>query len=291
MNGNSCKEWFEQEEISTKPVLVDTVKLYLKEIGDSVLLSPDEERELAIKIKNGDRLAKKQLIENNLKLVVSIAKRYAGRGLPILDLIQEGSLGLIKAVEKFDYNLGFRFSTYATWWIRQAITRAISDQSRSIRLPVHVEEELTRMKRVEKTLLQDLGREPTEQEIAQKLEVEVSQVRNLQLLIKDAVSLDAPIGEDDDSVVGTTLKDEQALSPEKEVERAEVLKIISKALSFLEPREQVVLRRYFGLDDGIPRTLEEVGEEYGLTRERIRQILDAAKNKLKKDSEFMENLG
>ncbi len=278
----------ETEIDSSRSVLFDSVKLYLKEIGDSPLLTAAEETELALKIREGNKQAKKRLIESNLKLVVSVAKRYSGRGLPILDLIQEGSLGLIKAVERFDPDLGYRFSTYATWWIRQSVTRAISDQSRAIRLPVHVEEEIAALNRAQKALMQRLGKDPSPAEIAAEMNTEENYVKRLLLLARDVVSLDAPLNEDDESGLGGAIKDEGAASPEKEIEKTELVNSINAALSSLEPREQIVLRRYFGLDDGIPRTMEEVGTQYGLTRERIRQILEGAKEKLKNDRNFME---
>lgn len=280
-----------KESDGTESVLIDSVKLYLKDIGDSALLSAEEEIDLSNKIREGDKQAKKKLIESNLKLVVSVAKHYAGRGLPILDLIQEGSLGLIKAVDKFDPTLGYRFSTYATWWIRQSVTRAISDQARAIRLPVHVEEEISQIKRVSKKLSQELGRDVSDAEIAEELGVDEGYVRRMQTFIKDVVSLDAPMGDEDESSVGAAIKDENAISPEREAEREDLMNSINEALMVLEPREQIVLRRYYGLDDGIPHTLEEVGVEYGLTRERIRQILEEAKEKLRNDSNFMETFG
>lgn len=276
------------ESKEAQSVVLDSVKLYLKDIGDWPLLTAQEEIELADKIKQGDRIAKKKLIESNLKLVVAIAKRYSGRGLPMLDLIQEGSIGLIKAVDKFEPSLGYRFSTYATWWIRQFVIRAITDQSRTIRLPVHIEEKISHIKKASKILSQKLGREPSDAEIAYELGLEESYVRKVKLIEKDIVSLDAPISDEDDSNIGATIKDDSALSPEYEVEREDIMNIINNALSSLEPREQIVLRRYYGFDDGIPHTLEEVGEHYGLTRERIRQILESAKEKLKNDSDFME---
>jgi len=276
------------ESKEAQSVVLDSVKLYLKDIGDWPLLTAQEEIELADKIKQGDRIAKKKLIESNLKLVVAIAKRYSGRGLPMLDLIQEGSIGLIKAVDKFEPSLGYRFSTYATWWIRQFVIRAITDQSRTIRLPVHIEEKISHIKKASKFLSQKLGREPSDAEIADELGLEESYVRKVKLIEKDVVSLDAPISDEDDSNIGATIKDDSALSPEYEVEREDIMNIINNALSSLEPREQIVLRRYYGFDDGIPHTLEEVGEHYGLTRERIRQILESAKEKLKNDSDFME---
>jgi len=262
----------------------DPVKVYLKEIGRVPLLTPEEEIEFAIRIADDDPVAKKRLAEANLRLVVSIAKRYVGRGMQFLDLIQEGNLGLIKAVEKFDYTKGFKFSTYATWWIRQAITRAIADQARTIRIPVHMVETITKVKKVSSKLLHENGHDPTADEIAEKLEMPVERVREIMRIAQDPVSLETPIGEEDDSHLGDFIKDERTMSPE-EYATVELLKEeLSGVLLTLTDREERVLRLRFGLDDGQCRTLEEVGQIFGVTRERIRQIEAKALRKLRHPS-------
>ena len=262
----------------------DPVKQYLKEIGNYPLLSITEEIELAKKIENGDEHAKKILAESNLRLVVSIAKRYVGRGLSFLDLIQEGNLGLIKAVDKFDYNKGYKFSTYATWWIHQAITRSIADQSRTIRIPVHMSEVINKTYRVSRTLLQELGREPTEQELSVALDMPIERVREILKISADPISLDTPIGEEDDSHLGDFIKDERILGPEEAASYAVLQDQISTLLDTLTERERRVLMLRFGLKDGKSRTLEEVGKEFNVTRERIRQIEAKALRKLRHPS-------
>ena len=262
----------------------DPVKQYLKEIGDYPLLSLDEEIILAEKIQSGDEAAKQQLAESNLRLVVSIAKRYVGRGLSFLDLIQEGNLGLIKAVEKFDHTKGYKFSTYATWWIRQAITRAIADQSRTIRIPVHMSEVINKTYRVSRTLMQELGREPSDEEIAREMDLPVDKVREILKVSADPISLDSPIGEEDDSHLGDFIKDERIMGPEEAAAYAMLQDQIGKLLETLTEREQRVLTLRFGLQDGRSRTLEEVGKEFNVTRERIRQIEAKALRKLRHPS-------
>lgn len=262
----------------------DPVHLYLKEIGNYPLLSTEEEIELAKRIEDGDETAKQLLAESNLRLVVSIAKRYVGRGLSFLDLIQEGNLGLIKAVEKFDYTKGFKFSTYATWWIRQAITRSIADQSRTIRIPVHMSEIINKTYRTSRALLQDLGREPTEEELSEALNMPVEKVREVLKISSDPISLDIPIGEEDDSHLGDFIKDENTLGPEEVATYSSLKDQISKLLDTLTEREQKVLMLRFGLTDGRTRTLEEVGKEFHVTRERIRQIEAKALRKLRHPS-------
>lgn len=259
----------------------DPVKQYLKEIGGYPLLSVAEEIELAKKIENGDEYAKRILAESNLRLVVSIAKRYVGRGLSFLDLIQEGNLGLIKAVDKFDYNKGYKFSTYATWWIRQAITRSIADQSRTIRIPVHMSEVINKTYRVSRNLLQELGREPSEQELADAMNLPIEKVREILKVSADPISLDTPIGEEDDSHLGDFIKDDTIMGPEDAASYAVLQDQIAKLLDTLTEREQRVLILRFGLKDGRSRTLEEVGKEFNVTRERIRQIEAKALRKLK----------
>lgn len=262
----------------------DPVKIYLKEIGRVPLLSPDEEVDLAIRISQGDVAAKKRLSEANLRLVVSIAKRYLGRGMQFLDLIQEGNLGLMKAVEKFDYQKGFKFSTYATWWIRQAITRAIADQARTIRIPVHMVETINKQVRVSRMLLQKLGREPTPMEIAEEMGISEYRVMEIQKIAQDPVSLETPIGEEDDSHIGDFLEDESATAPSDTVAFNMLKNQLISVLDTLTPREEKVLRLRYGIDDGRPRTLEEVGKEFNVTRERIRQIEAKALRKLRHPS-------
>jgi RNA polymerase primary sigma factor len=262
----------------------DPVKVYLKEIGRVPLLSSDEEIELAIKIADGDVAAKQRLSEANLRLVVSIAKRYLGRGMSFLDLIQEGNLGLIKAVEKFDYTKGFKFSTYATWWIRQAITRAIADQARTIRIPVHMVETINKVKKVQSQLLHQNGHEPTPDEIAEEIDMPVDKVREIMRVAQEPVSLETPIGEEEDSHLGDFIPDNDAPAPADAASHTMLREQLSDVLSTLTPREEKVLRLRFGLEDGRSRTLEEVGKEFNVTRERIRQIEAKALRKLRHPS-------
>ena len=260
----------------------DPVRMYLKEIGKVPLLSAEEEIELAKRMELGDQEAKKRLAEANLRLVVSIAKRYVGRGMLFLDLIQEGNLGLIKAVEKFDYRKGYKFSTYATWWIRQAITRAIADQARTIRIPVHMVETINKLTRIQRQLVQDLGRDPTAEEIAEKMEnITPEKVREIQKIALEPVSLETPIGEEDDSHLGDFIEDKETLSPDEYANNQLLKDEINTVLQGLTEREEKVLRLRFGLLDGRTRTLEEVGKEFNVTRERIRQIEAKALRKLK----------
>ncbi|MBR5424483.1 MAG: RNA polymerase sigma factor RpoD [Clostridia bacterium] len=259
----------------------DPVKMYLKEIGKIPLLTPEEEIELAIKIAQDDKAAKKRLVEANLRLVVSIAKKYSGRGMQFLDLIQEGNLGLIKAVEKFDYTKGFKFSTYATWWIRQAITRAIADQARTIRIPVHMVETINKVKKANSQLLHQNGKEPSADEIAAVLDMAPEKVRDIMRVSQEPVSLETPIGEEEDSHLGDFIPDEEALAPAEAASQSMLKKEIALALSTLTPREAKVLTLRFGLEDGHQRTLEEVGKEFNVTRERIRQIEAKALRKLR----------
>ena len=262
----------------------DPVRMYLKEIGKVPLLSPDEEIELAKKIELGDEAAKKKLAEANLRLVVSIAKRYVGRGMQLLDLIQEGNLGLIKAVEKFDYRKGYKFSTYATWWIHQAITRAIADQARTIRIPVHMVETINRLVRTQRQLVQKLGREATPEELARELDMPVDRVREIMKISQDPVSLETPIGEEEDSHLGDFIQDDNVEVPADAATYTLLHEQLMEVLSTLTEREQKVLRLRFGLDDGRPRTLEEVGRQFNVTRERIRQIEAKALRKLRHPS-------
>lgn len=260
----------------------DPVKMYLKEIGRVDLLKPDEEIEIAKRVEAGDQEAKKMLISANLRLVVSIAKKYTGRGMLFLDLIQEGNMGLIKAVEKFDYRKGFKFSTYATWWIRQAITRAIADQARTIRIPVHMVETINKMTRVQRQLVQELGRDPSAEEIANRMgNLTEEKVRDIQRIAMEPVSLETPIGEEDDSHLGDFIEDKDALSPDQYANNQLLKDEIDLVLKSLTEREEKVLRLRFGLEDGRTRTLEEVGREFDVTRERIRQIEAKALRKLK----------
>ena len=259
----------------------DPVRMYLKEIGKVPLLSADEEIELAKRMEVGDEDAKKRLAEANLRLVVSIAKRYVGRGMLFLDLIQEGNLGLIKAVEKFDYRKGYKFSTYATWWIRQAITRAIADQARTIRIPVHMVETINKLIRVSRQLLQELGREPTPEEIAKEMDMPVERVREILKISQEPVSLETPIGEEEDSHLGDFIQDEHIPVPADEAAHTLLREQLEKVMDTLSEREQKVLALRFGLEDGKPHTLEEVGREFQVTRERIRQIEAKALRKLR----------
>lgn len=262
----------------------DPVRMYLKEIGRIPLLTAEQEIELAKRIEEGDEEAKRRLAEANLRLVVSIAKRYVGRGMQLLDLIQEGNLGLIKAVEKFDYRKGFKFSTYATWWIRQAITRAIADQARTIRIPVHMVETINKLTRVSRQLLQELGRAPQPEEIAAEMDLPVERVREIMKIAQEPVSLETPIGEEEDSHLGDFIEDQDALAPAEAASFTMLREQLASVLESLTPREQQVLRLRFGLDDGRTRTLEEVGQVFGVTRERIRQIEAKALRKLRHPS-------
>ncbi|MCI7814107.1 MAG: RNA polymerase sigma factor RpoD [Robinsoniella sp.] len=268
------------EGVSTE----DPVRMYLKEIGNVPLLTTEQEVELAKRVENGDEEAKKALTEANLRLVVSIAKKYVGRGMPFLDLIQEGNMGLMKAVDKFDYTKGYKFSTYATWWIRQAITRGIADTGRTIRVPVHMVETINKTLRMTRTLLQELGREPTAEEVAERLNVPVARVREVLKISRDPVSLDTPIGEEDDSHLGDFIEDDSALSPADSAAFSMLKEELGAALESLTERERQVVRLRFGLEDGRARTLEEVGKEFNVTRERIRQIEAKALRKLRHPS-------
>lgn len=259
----------------------DPVRMYLKEIGKIPLLSSEEEIEIAKKVAEGSEEAKKRLAEANLRLVVSVAKRYVGRGMLFLDLIQEGNLGLIKAVEKFDYTKGYKFSTYATWWIRQAITRAIADQARTIRIPVHMVETINRLVRASRQLVQELGREPTPQELSDRLQIPVEKVNEVMKIAQEPVSLETPVGEEDDSHLGDFIQDDNMPIPAEEAAHVLLSEQLEEVLSTLSDREEKVLRLRFGLDDGRARTLEEVGKEFHVTRERIRQIEAKALRKLK----------
>ncbi len=280
------EEEFDLSDLSVPPGIKinDPVRMYLKEIGRVPLLSAEEEIELAKRIEQGDEEAKRRLAEANLRLVVSIAKRYVGRGMLFLDLIQEGNMGLIKAVEKFDYEKGYKFSTYATWWIRQAITRAIADQARTIRIPVHMVETINKLIRVQRQLLQDFGREPTPEEVAQEMELTPEKVREILKIAQEPVSLETPIGEEDDSHLGDFIEDQEALAPSDAAAYELLKEQLEDVLDTLTDREENVLRLRFGLDDGRTRTLEEVGKVFGVTRERIRQIEAKALRKLRHPS-------
>jgi RNA polymerase primary sigma factor len=279
-------EEFDLNDLSVPPgvKINDPVRMYLKEIGRVDLLSAEEEINLAKRIEDGDEEAKRRLAEANLRLVVSIAKRYVGRGMLFLDLIQEGNMGLIKAVEKFDYNKGYKFSTYATWWIRQAITRAIADQARTIRIPVHMVETINKLIRVQRQLLQDLGREPTPEEIGEDMDLTPDKVREILKIAQEPVSLETPIGEEDDSHLGDFIEDQDATSPSEHAAYELLKEQLEDVLDTLTDREENVLRLRFGLDDGRTRTLEEVGKVFGVTRERIRQIEAKALRKLRHPS-------
>ena len=280
------KEEFDLNDLRIPPgvKINDPVRMYLKEIGRVDLLSAAEEIELAERIEAGDEEAKRRLAEANLRLVVSIAKRYVGRGMLFLDLIQEGNMGLIKAVEKFDYRKGFKFSTYATWWIRQAITRAIADQARTIRIPVHMVETINKLIRIQRQLLQDLGRDPTPEEIGAQMDLPPEKVREILKIAQEPVSLETPIGEEDDSHLGDFIEDQDATSPSEHAEYELLKEQLEDVLDTLTDREESVLRLRFGLDDGHTRTLEEVGKVFGVTRERIRQIEAKALRKLRHPS-------
>ena len=274
----------ELEKLINQANIDDPVKMYLKDIGRVPLLSPQEEIELAVRMRDGDEEAKRILSEANLRLVVSIAKKYVGRGLLFLDLIQEGNFGLMKAVEKFDYDKGFRFSTYATWWIRQSITRAIADQARTIRIPVHMVETINKQVRVVRQLSQSLGREPTTEEIAKEMGITEERVREIQKIAQDTISLDTPVGEEEDSNLGTFIEDQTAISPTESATILMLKEQLLEVLNTLTPREQKVIMLRYGVDDGHPRTLEEVGREFNVTRERIRQIEAKALKKLRQPS-------
>lgn len=280
------EEEFDLNDLSVPPgvKINDPVRMYLKEIGRVDLLSAEEEVSLAKRIEEGDEEAKRRLAEANLRLVVSIAKRYVGRGMLFLDLIQEGNMGLIKAVEKFDYQKGYKFSTYATWWIRQAITRAIADQARTIRIPVHMVETINKLIRVQRQLLQDLGREPSPEEIAEDMDLTPEKVREILKIAQEPVSLETPIGEEDDSHLGDFIEDHEATSPSEHAAYELLKEQLEDVLDTLTDREENVLRLRFGLDDGRTRTLEEVGKVFGVTRERIRQIEAKALRKLRHPS-------
>ncbi|MBN2720402.1 MAG: sigma-70 family RNA polymerase sigma factor [Proteobacteria bacterium] len=260
----------------------DPIRIYLDEIRRTKLLTAEEELDLARKVSEGDEDARCLMIESNLRLVVNIAKRYMNRGLPLLDLIEEGNLGLIRAVEKFDYTRGFRFSTYATWWIRQAIERAIVNQARIIRLPVHVSEDITQVLKAERRLLQELGREPSMQDVADRLQLPLTKIQNIYQLVKRTSSIEAPIGDDEDQELLDLIEDEKAIQPSQQVEDEKRLQLISNWLDDLLKNEREIIVLRFGLDDGEPKTLESIGQRYGVTRERIRQIEASALRKLKK---------
>lgn len=286
LNDLDKEEEFDLNDLTVPPgvKINDPVRMYLKEIGRVPLLSAEEEIELAKRIEQGDEEAKRRLAEANLRLVVSIAKRYVGRGMLFLDLIQEGNMGLIKAVEKFDFRKGFKFSTYATWWIRQAITRAIADQARTIRIPVHMVETINKLIRVQRQLLQDLGREPSPEEIAEEMDLTPEKVREILKIAQEPVSLETPIGEEDDSHLGDFIEDQEATSPSEHAAYELLKEQLEDVLDTLTDREENVLRLRFGLDDGRTRTLEEVGKVFGVTRERIRQIEAKALRKLRHPS-------
>ncbi|MFB5069527.1 MAG: RNA polymerase sigma factor RpoD [Aerococcus sanguinicola] len=288
------KEEEDETSIPANVKMNDPVRMYLKEIGRVSLLTADEEVALAKRIEEGDPIAKQELAEANLRLVVSIAKRYVGRGMSFLDLIQEGNMGLMKAVEKFDYTKGFKFSTYATWWIRQAITRSIADQARTIRIPVHMVETINKLVRIQRQLLQDLGREPTPEGIGAEMDLPTEKVRNIMKISQETVSLETPIGEEDDSHLGDFIEDNEAMSPEEFTSQEMLKEQLNEVLDTLTDREENVLRLRFGLEDGQSKTLEQVGKQFGVTRERIRQIEAKALRKLRHPSrskqlkDFME---
>ncbi len=278
---DAAEEKRARKEIDLKDVANDSIRMYLCEIGKVDLLTAKEEAELAKAIARGDQSAKKKLAEANLRLVVSIAKKYIGRGLSFLDLIQEGNIGLFRAVEKFDPNRGFKFSTYATWWIRQAITRAIADQARTIRIPVHMVETINKLTHTQRRLVQELGREPLVDEIAAEMDMDVKKVRHIMKISQDIVSLEAPVGAEEDSKLGDFIEDDEALSPIDATNRQIVNENIREMLQYLSARERKIIEMRFGLNDGIGHTLEEVGQEFGVTRERIRQIEAKVLQKLK----------
>ena len=274
----------DETALSSNVKINDSVRMYLKEIGRVPLLSADEEVNLALRIQQGDQEAKQELAEANLRLVVSIAKRYVGRGMQFLDLIQEGNMGLMKAVEKFDHTKGFKFSTYATWWIRQAITRAIADQARTIRIPVHMVETINKLIRVQRQLLQDLGRDPSPEEIGAEMGMSPDRVREIQKISQEPVSLETPIGEEEDSQLGDFIEDSSAVAPPDAASDSMLREQLEQVLDGLADRERKVIKFRFGLEDGHPRTLEEVGKEFGVTRERIRQIESKTLAKLRHPS-------
>lgn len=274
-----------REEEALRDIFSDSVRLYLREIGKVPLLSSTEEVALAQRIEKGEEEARKRLAEANLRLVVSIAKKYIGRGLDLLDLIEEGNIGLLRAVEKFDWRRGYKFSTYATWWIRQAITRAIADQARTIRIPVHMVETINKLIRTQRRLVQDLGREPLSEEIAAEMGIPIEKVQHILKISQDTVSLEAPVGEEEDSQLGDFIMDKETMSPEEAATYHLLKDHIREILKYLTPREQKILRMRFGLDDGRSHTLEEVGREFGVTRERIRQIEAKSLQRLKKHRE------
>ena len=283
-DGGNLEDILKDDSIAKELTINDPVRMYLKEIGKISLLSLDEETELSKKIAEGDEMAKNRLAESNLRLVVSIAKRYVGRGMLFLDLIQEGNIGLMKAVEKFDYTKGYKFSTYATWWIRQAITRAIADQARTIRVPVHMVETINKLSRFQRQLTLELNREPTDEELAEKMNMSPEKIREVIKIAQDPVSLETPIGEEEDSHLGDFVPDESNMSPEDFTVHEMLKEEISDVLLTLTEREEQVLRLRFGLDDGSSKTLEEVGQMFGVTRERIRQIEAKALRKLRHPS-------
>ena len=277
-------ELVDTDAISEGLSLTDPVRIYLKEIGRVPLLTQEQEQELARRIEQGDEAAKNQMVESNLRLVVAVAKRYVGRGMHFLDLIQEGNLGLLKAVEKFDYRKGYKFSTYATWWIRQSITRAIADQARTIRIPVHMVETINRVARASHQLVQDMGREPTATEIANYLDLPLSKVEEIMKLSQEPISLETPVGEEDDSHLGDFIQDSDASEPMEAAAANSLREQLEKALASLTPREEKVLRLRFGFEDGKTHTLEEVGKEFNVTRERVRQIESKALRRLRHPS-------
>lgn len=277
-------EMVDTEAMSDALPLTDPVRMYLKEIGRVPLLTPEEEQQLARRVAAGDEAARQKMIEANLRLVVAVAKRYAGRGMLLLDLIQEGNMGLLKAVEKFDYTKGYKFSTYATWWIRQSITRAIADQARTIRIPVHMVELINRVIRTSHSMVQELGREPTPEEVAQKLRLSPEKVEEVLKIAQDPVSLETPVGEEDDSHLGDFIQDNEASEPLEATASNLLREQLEKAMASLTPREEKVLRLRFGFEDGKPHTLEEVGKKFNVTRERVRQIESKALRRLRHPS-------
>lgn len=278
---NVTKDDLDYDALASQVSVDDPVKLYLKDIGKVPLLTPEQEVELAKRIIDGDEQAKAQLCEANLRLVISIAKRYSGKNMQFLDLIQEGNLGLLKAVDKFDYTKGFRFSTYATWWIRQSIVRALADQARTIRIPVHMVETINKIGRESKKMLQELGREPTTEELAERLGMPANKISEIQKIALDPISLESPIGEEEDSKIADFIEDDTSVSPVENATRSMLRGQLLSVIDTLTPREQKVIRLRYGLDDGNPKTLEQVGQEFNVTRERIRQIEAKALRKLR----------